>query len=46
MTADGLASGRVVQHRTLQADLPSVAVARKLGFQRFASTLAVRLTST
>ena len=29
MTADGLADGRVVQYRTLQANLPSVAVARK-----------------
>jgi GNAT superfamily N-acetyltransferase len=46
MTADGLADGRVVQYRTLQANLPSVAVARKLGFQPFARTLAVRLTST
>jgi RimJ/RimL family protein N-acetyltransferase len=46
MTADGLAGGRVVQYRTLQANLPSVAVAGKLGFQRFAQTLAVRLTST
>jgi hypothetical protein len=46
MTADGLAGGRVVQYRTLQANLPSVAVASKLGFQRFAQTLAVRLTTT
>jgi GNAT superfamily N-acetyltransferase len=45
MTADGLAGGRVVQYRTLQANLPSVAVARKLGFQHFAHTLAVRLTA-
>jgi len=46
MTADGLAEGRVVQYRTLQANLPSVAIARKLGFRRFAHTLAVRLAST
>jgi GNAT superfamily N-acetyltransferase len=46
MTADGLAEGRVVQYRTLQANLPSVAIASKLGFQRFAHTLAVRLAST
>jgi GNAT superfamily N-acetyltransferase len=46
MTADGLAGGHVVQYRTLQANLPSVAVAGKLGFQRFARTLAVRLTSS
>jgi GNAT superfamily N-acetyltransferase len=46
MTADGLAEGRLVQYRTLQANLPSLAIASKLGFQRFAHTLAVRLTST
>jgi GNAT superfamily N-acetyltransferase len=46
MTADGLADGRLVQYRTLQANLPSVAVAHKLGFQRFAHTLAVRLSTT
>jgi hypothetical protein len=44
MTADGLAAGGVVQYRTLQANLPSVGIARALGFQRFALTLAVRLT--
>lgn len=46
MTADGLAGGRVVQYRTLQANLPSVAIATKLGFQPFAHTLALRLAST
>jgi hypothetical protein len=40
----GLAAGGVMQYRTLQANLPSVAIARSLGFQRFALTLAVRLT--
>jgi RimJ/RimL family protein N-acetyltransferase len=45
-TADGLAEGRVVQYRTPQANLPSVAIASKLGFQRFAHTLAVRPAST
>jgi len=44
MTAHGLAAGRVVQYRTLQANLASVGIARALGFQRFAQTLAVRLT--
>jgi predicted GNAT family acetyltransferase len=43
MTAHGLATGRVVQYRTLLANLPSVGIARALGFQRFALTLAVRL---
>jgi GNAT superfamily N-acetyltransferase len=45
MTAHGLAAGGVLQYRTLQANLPSVGIARALGFQRFALTLAVRLTS-
>jgi GNAT superfamily N-acetyltransferase len=44
MSAHGLAAGGVMQYRTLQANLPSVAIARALGFQRFALTLAVRLT--
>jgi len=33
-----------MQYRTLQANLPSVGIAHALGFQRFAQTLAVRLT--
>jgi GNAT superfamily N-acetyltransferase len=44
MTAHGLATGGVVQYRTLQANLPSVGIAQALGFQRFAQTLAVRLS--
>jgi GNAT superfamily N-acetyltransferase len=43
MTAHGLAIGGVLQYRTLQANLPSIGIARALGFQRFALTLAVRL---
>jgi GNAT superfamily N-acetyltransferase len=43
MSAHGLATGGVMQYRTLQANLPSVGIARALGFQRFALTLAVRL---
>jgi GNAT superfamily N-acetyltransferase len=43
MTTHGLATGGVVQYRTLQANLPSVGIARSLGFQHFAHTLAVRL---
>jgi GNAT superfamily N-acetyltransferase len=43
MTAHGLAAGKVVQYRTLEANLASVGIARALGFQRFARTLAVRL---
>jgi RimJ/RimL family protein N-acetyltransferase len=44
MSAHGLATGGVLQYRTLQANLPSVGIAQALGFQRFALTLAVRLT--
>jgi GNAT superfamily N-acetyltransferase len=43
MSAHGLATGGVMQYRTLQANLPSVGIAHALGFQRFAQTLAVRL---
>jgi GNAT superfamily N-acetyltransferase len=46
MSAHGLATGGVLQYRTLQANLPSVGIAQALGFQRFALTLAVRLTLT
>ena len=44
MATYGLAMGGVLQYRTLEANLPSLAIARALGFQRFALTLAVRLT--
>ena len=43
MTAHGLALGGVVQYRTLEANLASVGIARSLGFQPFARTLAIRL---
>ena len=45
MSAYGLAAGGVLQYRSLQANLPSVGIAQALGFQRFALTLAVRLTA-
>ena len=44
MTDHGLAEGRVVQYRTLEANLASLGIARALGFRRFARTLAVRLS--
>jgi GNAT superfamily N-acetyltransferase len=44
MSAYGLSTGGVLQYRTLQANLPSVGIAGALGFQRFALTLAMRLT--
>jgi GNAT superfamily N-acetyltransferase len=43
MTAHGLALDGVVQYRTLEANLASVGIARSLGFQPFARTLAIRL---
>ena len=43
MSTYGLATGGVLQYRTLQANLPSVGIAWAVGFQRFALTLAVRL---
>jgi GNAT superfamily N-acetyltransferase len=44
MTAHALAAGGVAQYRTLAANLPSLGIARALGFRHFAHTLAVRLT--
>jgi hypothetical protein len=44
MTAHGLAAGGLAQYRTLAANLASAGIARALGFQPFAQTLAVRLT--
>jgi GNAT superfamily N-acetyltransferase len=41
MSAYGLATGGVMQYRTLEANVPSVGIARALGFQRWALTLAV-----
>jgi RimJ/RimL family protein N-acetyltransferase len=44
MTAEGLARGGLLQYRTLEANRSSAAIARALGFQHFARTLAVRLS--
>jgi GNAT superfamily N-acetyltransferase len=44
MTAHGLAQGAILRYQTLQANLPSVAIARALGYQEYGQTLAVRLT--
>jgi predicted GNAT family acetyltransferase len=43
MTAFGLARGAVLRYQTLQANAPAVAIARALGYQEYARTLAVRL---
>ena len=39
-----LASGAPLHYQTLRANLPSVAIARRLGFEDVATALAVRLT--
>lgn len=42
-TREGLARGLTMQYRTLAANAPSVAIAAKLGYAPYATTLAVRL---
>ena len=44
-TAQGLEAGFIVMYQTLLANAPSVALATRLGFQPYATHLAVRLTS-
>lgn len=44
-TARGLAAGFIVLYQTLLANAPSVALATGLGYQLYATHLAVRLTS-
>jgi GNAT superfamily N-acetyltransferase len=39
----GLATGGILHYQTLEANSHAVAIARKLGYQQYASTLAVRL---
>ena len=41
-----LASGYVLQYRTLRANRPSMAIAAALGFQSYATTLVLRLRAT
>lgn len=43
MTAFGVADGCVMQYRTLCANTPSMGIARSLGYQGYARTIAVRL---
>jgi GNAT superfamily N-acetyltransferase len=43
LTAAVLSRGLVPQYRTLEANTPSMALARVLGFERYATTVAVRL---
>ena len=42
VSRDALANGLTLQYRTLAANAPSVAIARALGFQHYADTIAVR----
>ncbi len=44
-TAAALAAGHLPQYQTLLANLPALAVARALGFERFATTLSIHLTA-
>ena len=39
----GLDQGWLLHYQTLLANVPSVAVARSLGYQQHANTLAIRL---
>lgn len=42
-TREGLARGLTMQYRTLVANVASLAIGRKVGYQPYATTLAVRL---
>lgn len=44
MTVFGVADGCIMQYRTLQANTPSLRIARSLGYHDYARTIAVRLT--
>jgi predicted GNAT family acetyltransferase len=44
-TAQGLEAGLIVLYQTLLANAPSVALATELGYQPYATHLAVQLTS-
>ena len=46
VTADALSRGLVPQYQTLEANMPSMAIGQALGFERYATTVAVRLKST
>jgi RimJ/RimL family protein N-acetyltransferase len=43
MTAYALDGGGIGHYQTLLANAPSVAIARSLGYQQYATALAVRL---
>ncbi|MGH2410638.1 MAG: hypothetical protein ACRDGS_09750 [Chloroflexota bacterium] len=43
MTEYGLAEGRIMGYRTLQANIPALRIAQSLGYEGYALTLAVRL---
>jgi predicted GNAT family acetyltransferase len=43
LTARCLASGALLHYQTLRANLPSAAIARRLGYEEVATALAIRL---
>jgi predicted GNAT family acetyltransferase len=43
LTAEALSRGLVPQYQTLEANIPSMAIGQGLGFERYATTTAVRL---
>jgi predicted GNAT family acetyltransferase len=43
LTAHCLAHGAVLHYQTLRANLPSIAIARRLGYEDVATALAIRL---
>jgi RimJ/RimL family protein N-acetyltransferase len=45
MTEYGIRSGGIMMYRTLSSNYASVGIARSLGYQEYATTLAVRLTA-
>jgi GNAT superfamily N-acetyltransferase len=46
LTAEALNRGLAPQYQTLEANIPSMAIGQALGFERYATTVAVRLKST
>jgi GNAT superfamily N-acetyltransferase len=45
-TAHGIAAGHVMVWQTLESNLPSMAIARRIGYKPYARTIAVRLRAT
>lgn len=45
MTERALAEGGIAQYRTLESNLPSIGIARSLGYEPYATTLAIRVAA-